>query len=133
MAKLAKKNIEVKGMTCRSCEKIIEKHAMKVDGVKSIKVDYTTQEGEVVFDPSKTNIYEILDKIEEKPYECSIIEYVDGSYRRGMSIPKSVKPVVLTLSLLVILFGGYQLAQGFTFFELPEIGGPASLVLLFYR
>ncbi len=131
MSRIVKEHFKADGMTCHSCEKIIEKQAMKVPGVKSIKIDYATQEGEVKFDSSKTNIDEILYKIEEGPYECSIIKFDDGSSRRGMNFPKPVKSIVLTLALLVILFGGYQMASSFSVFELPTIGGPASFLLLF--
>ena len=69
-----KQGIKVKGMVCSSCEKIVEKQVMLVDGVKEIKIDYVTGNGHVVFDDSKTDIDAILDKVDEKGYETFIVE-----------------------------------------------------------
>ncbi len=67
-------NFKADGMMCKSCEKVIQKQALKVDGVKNCETDYATQEGKVVFDSEKTDINKILSKIEEKGYKCSVIE-----------------------------------------------------------
>ena len=61
-------------MTCESCEKIIERQAKKADGVKSIKIDFTTGEGIVEFDDARIDFDTILYKIEEKGYVCRILE-----------------------------------------------------------
>ena len=61
-------NFKAEGMSCPSCEKIIGKQALKIKGVYGCKVDYATQEGVITFNPKKTNIDIILDKIEEKGY-----------------------------------------------------------------
>jgi sulfite exporter TauE/SafE/copper chaperone CopZ len=63
-----KKKFFVKGMTCNSCEKIIAKQALNLDGVKSIDVDYSTEKAEVVYDSDKVNFEEIKKAIEEKGY-----------------------------------------------------------------
>lgn len=62
------------GMMCQSCEKVIQKQALKVEGVISCEIDYATQKGRVTFDTEKTDINKILSMIEEKGYECSVIE-----------------------------------------------------------
>jgi sulfite exporter TauE/SafE/copper chaperone CopZ len=67
-------NFKADGMMCNSCERVIQKQALKVDGVKACEIDYATQEGKVVFDSEKTDIKKILSKIEEKGYKCSVIE-----------------------------------------------------------
>ena len=125
--------IKVKGMHCTSCEETIEKQVLKIDGVKACKADYANSIVTVTFDESKTNLGEIKGKIEEKQYECDSscnndAQPKSASARAGMA---KLKPAILTLALVAILFGGYQLVQGFAVFELPAIGGPASLALLF--
>jgi len=130
--------IKVKGMHCTSCEETIEKQVLKIDGVKSCKADYAKAMVTVSFDPDRTNLEEIKEKIEEKQYECESStckddapENTKGSSSASTGKRAYLKPVVLTLALLAVLFGGYQIAQGFGSFDLPAIGGPASLVLLF--
>ena len=121
------------GMHCTSCEKIIRKAALRIPGVRDIGIDYATQDGWVDFDPSKTNIDSILDSIDEKGYECRLYEKSASPSRTAKKpLSSHLKPAVLTLGLVVILFGGYQLAEntvGVGFF--PEVGQATSLVLLF--
>ncbi len=62
---LEREDFYADGMTCTSCEKIIKKQIMKIDGVKDCSIDYASQKGWVTFDNDKTDIDTILDSIEE--------------------------------------------------------------------
>jgi len=131
-------NIKVKGMHCASCENVIEKQVLKIDGVKACKADYAKANVSVTFDESKTSLGEIKEKIHEKQYECEdsscsndALINTHGGAGASKGRRAYLKPVILTLALVAILFGGYQFVQGFENFELPAIGGPASLALLF--
>jgi uncharacterized protein len=61
-------------MTCNSCENIIAKQVLKLEGVKSIDVDYATEKAKVEFDSNKTNYSKIKKAIEEKGYLCELGE-----------------------------------------------------------
>jgi sulfite exporter TauE/SafE/copper chaperone CopZ len=120
------------GMHCGSCEKIIKRQIMKVDGVVDAGIDYASQEGWVKFDSTKTDIDAILDSVEEKDYTCKIIEKRAAGAPRPGFISRNLKPAVLTLGLLVVLFGAYTLFESYFGTGLmPELGQTASLVLLF--
>ena len=69
-----KKGFIAEGTTCDSCEKIIKKQALKVDGVEKVAFDLSTEIGFVIFDEKKTNMDNILYKIEEKNYSCFILD-----------------------------------------------------------
>ncbi len=71
---IKKQEFIAKGTTCESCAKIIEKQARKIEGVKNVKFNYVTETGSVEFDNTKTDIDKILYKIEEKNYECLILD-----------------------------------------------------------
>jgi len=62
--------IRIKGMHCKSCEKLIETTLKSIDGVEHIKTDYATETGEVKFDPEKTSLKKITKAIEQIGYEC---------------------------------------------------------------
>ncbi len=62
--------IRIKGMHCKSCEKLIETTLKSVDGVEHIKTDYATETGTVTFDPEKTSLKKITKAIEQVGYEC---------------------------------------------------------------
>ena len=70
---IVKKGFIAEGTTCLSCEKIIKKQVMKIDGVKKVTFDYSTESGYVTYDDKKTDLDEILSKIEEKNYSCFIM------------------------------------------------------------
>ena len=67
---IIKKKMKTTGMTCPSCEKIIAKQVLKLEGVKSIDIDYATETAEIEFDDQKTNYQQIKKVIEEKGYIC---------------------------------------------------------------
>ncbi len=48
--------LDITGMHCASCAKIIEKNLSKVDGVVSVEANYGTESAKVTFDQSKTNL-----------------------------------------------------------------------------
>ncbi len=116
-------NFKANGMTCHSCEKIIKDQSLKIEGVKDIKIDYATQEGKITFDSDKTDIDNILDKIEEKGYECFIIED-----NKGSSNKRWLGWVIGIIGILVV---GYFILQFAGTVQLPEINKNMGYGLLF--
>ena len=55
------KNIEIDGMTCDNCVRIIEKALRGADGVKEVRVDRAKRLATVTFDTRKTHIPELHD------------------------------------------------------------------------
>lgn len=130
MAKLIREEFRAGGMTCTSCEKIIGNQLKNMRGVKDFSIDYATQQGWVTFDPAKTDIDKILDRVDEKGYECKLYAKNELPLEKGMT--RHIKPAVLTLGLIALVFGGYQIAEntlGMGIF--PEVGATTSLTLLF--
>ena len=75
---LVKEGFIIKGLKCEGCPDVIKRQAVKMDGVKEVEFDYNRSVGYVTFDKSKTNIDEILDKIEEKGYKGFILDEEDS-------------------------------------------------------
>ena len=48
--------INIEGMTCHSCEAIIKKTAMRIDGVIGASADYAEGTGTIEYDPDKIKI-----------------------------------------------------------------------------
>ncbi|MFH1209727.1 MAG: sulfite exporter TauE/SafE family protein [archaeon] len=126
---LTKQNIFIKGMTCASCEKIIRKQAFSIEGVKEIRVDYSSGYGYVEFDSSKTDIDSILYKIEEKGYEGFLSDDTSSeSEEKKSKIDKWLSYGTLILGILVV---GYFLLQFTDKIQLPQISPTMSYGLLF--
>ena len=100
----------IDGMTCNSCEKIILKQVMKIEGVIDASFDYSKEFGWVKFDSNKANPDDIVKAIEEKGYICRSLQ---ANAKGSQSVfSRFIKPSILTLGLLVILFGTYQFFEG---------------------
>lgn len=63
--------IPVKGMTCTSCEKIIEEEISTYKGIAYIKADFHNSEVEVKYDSKTIQENEIRKAIDSLGYECS--------------------------------------------------------------
>ncbi len=109
---IIKKGFIAEGTTCTGCEKIIKKQALKVKGVKEVSFDYSIEEGYVTFDDTKTDIDEILYKIEEKGYTCFIL-----SDKKA----KNNKLFGWIFTLVGIIVVGYFLFQFVEGIQLPRI------------
>jgi cation transport ATPase len=55
-------------MHCASCASIIEKTFKKIDGVRSVQVNYGTETAKIDLDQTKTNPHELSQKIEPLGY-----------------------------------------------------------------
>jgi copper chaperone CopZ len=66
---LETKNIEIDGMNCDNCVRIIEKALRGVNGVKEIRVDRARRLATVNFDTRKTHIPELHDVLLRHGYK----------------------------------------------------------------
>jgi Cu+-exporting ATPase len=66
---MKKVELKIKGMHCISCENKIKDIILELKSVKSAKVNYTTEKAVIEFDPTKTNITNILKVIKDIGYE----------------------------------------------------------------
>lgn len=74
------KVIEIKGMTCTSCEMRIEKKLKKMKGIKAIKAVYTDSKINVTFDKNSVSLDRIIDAVEELDYKVLLV--YSGSERK---------------------------------------------------
>ncbi|MFH1641782.1 MAG: sulfite exporter TauE/SafE family protein [Nanoarchaeota archaeon] len=114
------KSFIAEGTTCESCAIIIEKQALKVQGVKEITFDYSSETGNVTFDDQMTDIDTILYKIEEKNYKCFILKKHKSSNTFGW--------VFALIGLAVIGYFIFNFVDGI---QLPSISENIGYGLLF--
>ena len=63
-----KEMLKITGMTCAACSARIEKVVGKLEGVEQISVNLATEKATISFDPQKTDITMIKEKIEKVGY-----------------------------------------------------------------
>lgn len=63
--------LEISGMHCNSCAKIIETTLEEKEGVVSISVNYDSKKAFLEFDQKKTNLAEIKKEIGVAGYKAS--------------------------------------------------------------
>jgi sulfite exporter TauE/SafE/copper chaperone CopZ len=106
-----RKIIKTKGMHCPSCERIIEKAALSVEGVKSVKSDFTKEETTIEFDENITNLDDITYVINTKGYECETVDVAQDS--------------------LLFLLGLFWIIKYSFSFSFPEITPGMGLAIVF--
>lgn len=65
--------LQIEGMHCGSCEKIIEMELEDISGVKSVKVDAAAKTGEVVVEEGKVSEVEITSAIARAGYRGTVV------------------------------------------------------------
>jgi copper chaperone CopZ len=73
--------IKIKGMHCVSCENRIKEAILRINGVKDVKVNYTTEKATVEFDPTKTDIKNIMKTIKNVGYEPEEMKESKGLFK----------------------------------------------------
>ena len=61
--------LQIGGMTCAACSSRIEKVLNKMDGVEQANVNLALEKASISFDPDKTSIEKIEQKIEQVGFE----------------------------------------------------------------
>ena len=64
--------LNIKNMHCTSCESIISNSVKEIKGVNEIKISYRDETAEIVFEPGKTSINNIINTINELGYSASV-------------------------------------------------------------
>src|ERR1700730_987106 len=61
---------DLEGMTCASCAMRIEKGLKKIPGVADAQVNLATERGTVTYDPTRTGVEQMLQKVEAVGYKA---------------------------------------------------------------
>lgn len=61
--------LQIAGMTCAACAVRIEKGLKKIDGVEDASVNFALEKSKVTFDPSKSNVNQLKEKVESLGYK----------------------------------------------------------------
>ncbi len=132
------KKFKAKGMHCTSCERLIGKTIRELEGVHNVTVDYPTETVEVTFDQDQVRVDDLLKLIDEKGYECSLIEPPDTTPTQPVKPAdsdeyyyfntKALGVIFGILGILAIAYFGFKFADAIT---LPEISQNMGYGLLF--
>jgi uncharacterized protein len=126
MMSIVRKGFIAEGTTCEACEKIIERQARSVPGVKAVTFDYSKEQGYVTYDSGQTDIDAILFRIEEKGYKCYIME----DKVKEWEFPAS-RLLGWVFGIIGVLVLGYFLFSFADMIALPEITPSMGYLLLF--
>jgi Cu+-exporting ATPase len=105
-----KKNIPIKGMSCTACAAAIERSVRKLDGIKSVGVNFASEKMQVDFDPEKTNLDAIRGAVVSAGYEAVIDEGKEKTPAMKNEAAESLKrrligSIVFTVPLLYLAMG----------------------------
>lgn len=67
-------SIPVEGMTCAACAKSIERTVGKIQGVKSVTVNFATEKANIQYNPKEVRLTELKQAIEKAGYKVLEIE-----------------------------------------------------------
>lgn len=101
-----KKEFDVYGMTCASCQSHVQKAVSKVNGVKSVNVNLLTNDMQVEFDENVCNENNIINSVINEGYKASLKgEKVQKMNEKDYSLIKLIVAIVLLLVLMYFSMG----------------------------
>ena len=71
--------LALEGMTCASCAMRIEKGLKKVPGVADAQVNLATEQASVTYDPARTDVSQMMQKVEAVGYKATPVEHLPGA------------------------------------------------------
>ena len=127
------KVLEIKGMTCVSCEIRIEKRLKKLEGIKAVKAVYSQSKLNVIYDKNKINLDRIIQAVEELDYK--VITAADDIKRRAKANQSGNDDKLSVNQLLgigIIVLAAYLIIKntvGFNF--IPQVNRNMGYGMLF--
>ncbi len=112
---MKKLSLAVKGMTCSSCEVLIERGLKKVPGVEKVKVNRAREEAEVDC-TDEVQLTQLQEAVKEKGYQLSLPE---GTLKKSFLNPNKEHLVEIG-AMFLLLVGLYLLFKQLDF--IPDIG-----------
>jgi P-type Cu+ transporter len=76
--RLAQINIPVRGMTCASCVRRVERTLSKKEGVAKASVNFAAEKARVTYEPAATNPDELIGAIRDAGYDADVREVTFG-------------------------------------------------------
>jgi Cu+-exporting ATPase len=98
MAKQKQVTLPVRGMTCASCVRTIERNLLKLDGVDEVNVNLATERATVTFDPDRVDPAEMVSLVAEIGYV--VPEETAAISVGGMTCASCVRTIERNLSKL---------------------------------
>src|SRR5436305_5533942 len=71
--------LALEGMTCASCAMRIEKGLKKVPGVADAQVNLATEQASVTYDPARTDVSQMMQKVVAVGYKATPVEQLPGA------------------------------------------------------
>jgi len=105
---------------------IIKKQALKIEGVKEVTFDLSSETGYVTYDDKKTDIDSILSKIEERNYTCYILDEKTDEKKQ-----KNNKTIGWAFAAIGIIVIGYFILNLIDGIQFPAINQNMGYGLLF--
>ena len=88
-------DLPIRGMSCASCVEKIETGLSRAEGVKEVSVNFATEKGSILYDPSRVSVNRILKEIEAIGYGTRTEEITIPI--RGMSCASCVEKIETAL------------------------------------
>nr|WP_330389985.1 heavy metal-associated domain-containing protein [Tepidibacter formicigenes] len=68
------KNFNIRGMTCASCSRAVERAVEKLEGIEEVSVNLATEKMEVKYNENYISYEEIIEAVSKAGYKASIEE-----------------------------------------------------------
>lgn len=85
-----KLTLQIEGMTCASCAKLIEISLNKAKGVSQANVNFATEKAHITYNPSKINVNELIKVIENAGYSAKEIS-ASPSVKKESKLDEDIK------------------------------------------
>lgn len=128
----SKLTLQVTGMTCGSCEKIITAECEELPGISDISIDHSTGVFTAVIDDTKTNVEAVQAAITKAGYTSNIVSQTPELAAAVISAPdqpQSTKPFKATLETTIEANGAIKTGvDGKPFFDGKIVSNKKTMV-----
>ncbi len=103
--------LRIDGMHCSSCELLIERHALKVNGIVAAKTNYATATVKIIYDPELINESELPKLISRSGYHARFTHDKAPDYDYRMPMLRLVTAQSLGATVMMIYLAFYYPAH----------------------
>lgn len=103
--KYQKLELDIVGMSCTNCAKSIQTYLQKIDGIKSVEINFTSETAEIEYESKKVSKETIKENIKKLGYTPIEEEVDEAEEKRNKALKKQRIKIFFSILFSIIIIG----------------------------
>lgn len=96
--------LHIEGMHCTNCKRRIERSVMRMNGIKNVEINVTTNKGRIIYNRRHASEQALLERIHNLGFKADVIDHLTKIYEDKLDMPwRLLFSAILTIPLTLVM------------------------------